>query len=136
MIQGLSLPPHIEDEVWKRFEHWSEVFKERLRRNGVDGLLEEYEVVIRSVEAQSCFHGPGGSLVTGENWQWCCGVSYEYWNDIAVRDSLAVFMEVVPADETLFRQRVAALDARLRTLIEMQAETSRWWERLPRGVIE
>lgn len=138
MLRGFSLSPHVEHELWRRFEHWPEHFKARLRTDGVDGLLGDYEALVRSVETQSCFHGAAESIRTGEDWQWCCGVSYEYRNDIAVRDALAVFLDVIPAEEARFRQTVAALDARLRACIESETdtETARWWERLPRGVVE
>jgi hypothetical protein len=136
MIAGLSLPPPIEEEIWRRFARWAEHFKVRLREKGAEGLLTEYEHLVRSIEAQSCAHGPNGSTLTGEDWQSCCGVSYEYSNDISVRDALAVFLELMPAEEVPFRQRVAALDARLRAFIESDAETADWWHRLPRGVAE
>jgi hypothetical protein len=136
VIPGLSLPPALEERVWQRFVTWPEPFRTRLRSDGVEELVRRYEEVVESLETQSCSHGEDGARLTGEEWQYCCGISYEYRNDISPRGVLEIPFEVAPDETRELRARVEPLDRRLLALMDVDASTPRWWmERLPRGVI-
>ncbi len=136
MIPGLSLPPAVEERVWQRFATWSERFRTRLRSHGVEELVRRYEAVVESLETRSCPHGRDGARLTGEEWQYCCGISYEYWNDISPRDAMEILFDAAPDETRELRARVEPLDRRLLALMDVDAGTPRWWmERLPRGVI-
>jgi hypothetical protein len=105
----------------------------------IEQALKHYSHVLDSIESRSCRHGKNGALLAGLAWQSCCGVSYEYWNDIAIRDQLEQMVES-PAITAARRSDLAALDARLKRLLEENAVATsgdRFWENgLPFGVRE
>lgn len=136
MIPGLSLPSDRETQLWERFQSWSAGFQRQLREDGIDGLLENYEALIRSMETHSCPHGPDGAINIGSDWQHCCGISYEYRNDAAVRTALGIILELLPHEHTDLRNKIATLDSRLRALMDGDPSTPEWWMHLPRGVEE
>ena len=92
MIPGIELEPATEQRVWAAFDTWASHFKRDLAAGGVPWLLRQHGTVVTSVETQSCDHRRGGARQTGEAWQHCCGVSYEYLNDISVRDAIQVLL--------------------------------------------
>ena len=111
--------------------------------------LKAYEALVRDVETESCSHGPSGRRQTGEAYRACCGISYEYFNDIVSRDYLQAAIQDLPPEESArLAARLAPLDERLRALAaagtpvdwdaDFQArwpEAVYWWHyRLPRGV--
>jgi hypothetical protein len=96
-------------------------------------------MVVDSLQQQRCFHGRNGSPLTGKEWQECCGISYEYHNDIATRDALALLLELASAAiSTEDLARVAELDDALYGLFPAGHDRSQhWWhEALPTGVID
>jgi hypothetical protein len=139
MIPGLNITSEQEVLVRSFFADWAEHFRTRLESEGVPGLLTTYEAVAEGIAAQSCVHGPRGSRQTGAAWQSCCGVSYEYKNDIAVRDALEYLLAISPvalSDEA--RSQVAAIDDVLYVLyIHAPERLGPWWHHgFPAGVIE
>jgi hypothetical protein len=139
MIPGLNLDHADEQRLWAAFQDWTEPFKARLRTEGVPGLLERYDKLISSVESQTCSHGPGATLRTGEAWQSCCGISYEYYNDIASRTALAIVLEFSRcAFSPQALDQLVALDERLHSLYPGgHSRGPGWWEQgLPAGVRE
>jgi hypothetical protein len=138
MIPGLNVTPEIEEKIWLACAEWLDHSKEQLRVRGMAFLLERYEAVVLSIETGTCGHGPNGTRRTGRDWEQCCGISYEYWNDIAVRDGIDTVLSFVPGDAAAdVRSRVGALDDRLYALYEKRpARHGRWWHKcLPKGVI-
>ena len=138
MILGLELEPAAEMRVWDAFRSWADHFRARLAEGGLPWLIKRYEAVIASVETQSCHHGPGGQRQTGDAWRCCCGISYEYLNDISIRDAIQVVLEKAPAEATRsLVAETAALDARLYALYRHCPErVGRWWrDGLPEGVV-
>jgi len=139
LIPGLELEPASEARVWDAFQGWADHFRSQLAKGGVDWLVEKYASVIASVENRICGHGPGGRRQTGDAWQSCCGMSYEYRNDLSVRDAIQMIIERAPAAATVsLRAETATLDARLHILYSHRPErVGRWWrDGLPDGVIE
>lgn len=139
MIPGLDLKADEEQRIQAAFEHWSDHFKRDLESGGVAWLVAEYASVVTSLETRSCHHGPGGSLRTGNDWQQCCGISYEYANDITVRDAIQVLYDVAPSEAArAMDAAVKSLDVRLHAMYEPQPErTGRWWRQgLPACVLE
>lgn len=135
LIDGLSVSPETEARIWTAFEAWSPRATRRLREHGVPGVLALYEAVVRSAETRSCLHGPDGTVLTGEDWKWCCGISYEYLAAIQIRDSLQMLLEVTSPEETpALRDAVRQLDARLLAMIDAPAEPHWWDKHLPRTV--
>ncbi len=138
MITGLKIPAEAERQIWSAFKDWADHFQQLLASCGIDGLMQQYQELVESVETQSCLHGPGHQRQTGSAWQACCGVSYEYLNDVAVRDALEIVLTFSPASATRdLRTKVAALDDRLYQLYSHQPtrDTSWWREGLPRGIL-
>jgi hypothetical protein len=135
MIPGLSVDADTERQIWSAFGTWAEHFKRELALTGVDGLLRRYREVIMSTTTESCGHGPNGARLTGENWRACCGISYEYLNDISVRTALERIVTLTPAEVAApIRLQLAALDAELRQLIDDANSEDPWWHTLPRTV--
>jgi hypothetical protein len=99
-------------------------------------LIEAYSKVVEGVETQSCIHD--GVLLTGDAWRaGGCGISYEYLNDIAVREDLQALQEARMLSDEEVRQ-LADWDARLKTLlVENGADPHGvrfWTSGLPRGI--
>ncbi|MEX0641461.1 MAG: hypothetical protein WD468_02105 [Pirellulales bacterium] len=137
MIPGLDVDGATLDRIESEFASWADHFRDRLYGRGIGGLLEKYEEVVRSIETQSCDHGDG--LNTGDEWRWCCGVSYEYANDISVRDALDTIVEILGGKAP--REcvtRLMRLDDRLYALYQHQPpRIGQWWRvGLPAGVEE
>ena len=135
MIPGLEVDAATATRVESTFSGWSDHFRRRLREHGIPGLLLEYEQLVRSVETHTCDHGGGPNV--GEEWRRCCGISYEYVNDLAVRDALDQIVTTVGVDSV--QAIVAALrplDDRLYRLYEHRPNrVGRWWHMgLPVGV--
>ncbi len=136
-IPGLQTTPEIETELARMFGAWAAHFRDRLQSEGMPYLLSEYRITVESLETKSCGHGPHGTRLTGEAWQWCCGVSYELSNDLASRDAIERILALLSSDtEQELRARVAELDARLYVLYEHKPpRVAGWWHQgLPRGV--
>lgn len=136
-ISGLQLAPADERALKKSFKGWSDHFLSPLRKEGLPFLLSGYRTLVESIATQSCHHGSDGKRRTGVDWQECCGISYEYTNDLAVRDAIENVLTVLPDDsEAHFRAEILALDARLYPLYRHRPpRTGEWWhEGLPRGV--
>lgn len=100
-------------------------------------LLAQYQKVLDNVETQSCEHGEKGARQTGREWVFCCGISYEYLNDISVRDQLAKELE----DKRLSQAEMdllAKLDERLKALLRKNGvnpdQKDFWRNGLPFGV--
>ncbi len=110
-------------------------------REGLDRILDKYldmySDIINSIETQSCHHGPDGSVRKGEDWQMCCGISYEYWNDITIRDKIdSVVKNANPSSSQ--SATLQEIDNRLKRLLEQNEVASDgvdFWRRgLPYGV--
>lgn len=139
MIPGIQLEPATEQRVWAAFDKWASHFKRDLAAGGVPWLVHQYATVVTSVETQSCDHGRDGARQTGEAWQHCCGVSYEYLNDISVRDAIQVLLDLAPSEASrALGVEVADLDDRLHRLYVHEPDRrGRWWrDGLPVGVAE
>ena len=137
-VSDLELDPARESALREAFAGWADHFRVNLRERGLRGLLAEYAQVVESVESQSCTHGKDGTRQTGSAWQYYCGVSYEFANDLAVRDAIAIILCAVgPEAAALPRPEIDALDARLHALYEhAPARTGAWWRvGLPRGIL-
>lgn len=112
-------------------------------------LVREYEALVHSVESQSCNHGPDGTKRTGVDYQQCCGVSYEYINDLSCRTALhSLIARLSPQDAASLVEKLRPLDARLRTLLQDDRflldpnmtfsfpQNIYWWYYgLPRGIV-
>lgn len=139
MIAGLTLEPEIERRIWDAMQGWAEWFRQKIAAGGLPWLVAEYGEFVESVETQSCDHGSGGLRLTGQAWQECCGMSYEYINDLAVRDAIEIILAQAPPDLTrTFAQEIAKLDDRLYALYSRRpSRVGRWWyDGLPDGVVE
>jgi hypothetical protein len=129
-IADLELDPARESALHREFASWAEHFRARLRDGGLRALLADYATLVESTETQRCSHGAV--------WQDCCGVSYEFANDLAVRDALRIILRVVgPDDPALPLEQLDALDRRLHALYEHGPPRSgAWWRQgLPRGIL-
>lgn len=138
MIAGLELDTPTEMKLRSAFSGWASHFRSRLQTEGIAFLVASYEKAVKSVETQSCAHGPGGERRTGTAWQACCGISYEYNNDLSVRDALEIVLDAVPAEAVPhLSEQVRALDLRLYALYEHSPPfIGNWWRQgLPRGVL-
>lgn len=138
LIANLAVDATTEAELQRRFARWADHFKLRMQRGGFNYLLEEYAKVIARVESRSCRHGPRGTVLKDRQWQHCCGVSYEYRNDISVRTAIEIIIRVAaPALGRPERERLATLDTRLHALYAHQPpRRGSWWEcGLPLGVL-
>jgi hypothetical protein len=137
-IADLELSPEVEQSLQIAFAGWADFFLKRLSTYGFPPLVSKYESIIRSIETQSCRHGQGGTLQTGDAWRYCCGIWYEYENDITTRTVIAIILTNVPT-EFLVPERVLIgdLDKRLYALYDdPPLREGYWWEKtLPRGVI-
>ena len=139
MIPGLTIGREQEAELHAVFSSWAEHFTDQLFSKGVPWLLERYAEVVDALEHQRCAHGPGGTWLTGRAWQSCCGTSYEYHDDVAVRDALALILEHAGSGLSLqAAERIRQLDDRLHALFAPgHGRGQRWWhESLPAGVVE
>ena len=138
-IPGLDVSLAIEQELACAFSEWSPHFLCRLQNEGIEFLFARYVAVVESIETCSCNHGSGGTRRTGTAWQECCGISYEYINDISVRDAIEIILTTLPKDsEPSFRSRISNLDARLYSFYEhCPPIAGKWWHQgLPRGIVE
>ena len=129
-VADLELDLARESALRQAFATWADHFRVDLRRRGLRGLLAQYAELVESIEAQRCSHSAA--------WQDCCGVSYEYANDISVRDAIGIILCAVgPEAAALPRQEIDALDGRLHALYEhAPARTGAWWRvGLPRGIL-
>src|SRR5687767_13625192 len=126
-IAGLQIPPASERALKESFSDWSDHFLSPLRKEGLPFLILGYRSLVESIETQSCCHG--GKRRTGVAWQECCGISYEYSNDLSVRDAAQNVLDVLPGDsEAHFRSDILALDARLYALYKHRPpRTGEWW---------
>jgi len=95
-VAGLELDPAREWALRGEFASWAEHFRARLREGGLRALLADYAMLVESLETQSCSHGKNGTRRTGSAWQDCCGISYEFANDLAVRDAGAWWRQGLP----------------------------------------
>jgi hypothetical protein len=135
MIPDLDVNEETEARVWEDFERWSKPFHKRLQSSGLSGLLERYDTLVTSIETQSCRHTRDGSLKTGEAWQYCCGIYYEYTNNVACRHAFERIFQIAPDGvPAQILERVAELDRRLRSQIDPPLEEL-WWYTLPRSVL-
>lgn len=135
MIPGLPVDAETEQRVWLAFSRWADHFKRDLATDGIDGLLRDYQAVVESAATQSCEHGRNGSRLFGDEWRSCCGISYEYLNDISVRTALERIVALVPEElAASIRLRTDVIDARLRNLIDTPNSEEPWWHALPRTV--
>jgi hypothetical protein len=137
-VAGLDLDAARESALRSAFATWAEHFRSRLRERGLSGLLEDYTALVESLETQSCTHGANGTRRTGSNWQYCCGVSYEFSNDLSVRDAFEIIRSIAgPSGALLPLAEIAALDSRLYAFYEHRpARTGEWWRQgLPRGIL-
>ncbi len=102
MIPGLKISNDIEERIWEAFTGWAPYFIEKLRSGGVEYLLSMYKDFLDEIE--NCIH---------KNY-----MSYEYLNDISIRDAIQILLDGLPDDErkTLY-SKVQPMDARLRSYI-------------------
>jgi hypothetical protein len=82
----------------------------------IEELIDRYREIIESIETQSCKHGPNGTIRVGENWRDCCGVSYEYLNDIFVRNLIEKAKQANRLSHEQSKE-LDALDLRLKSLL-------------------
>ncbi|SRR5437762_9977394 len=138
MIPDLNIPPDAERPIWLAMKSWPDHFQRFVASHGIEGLIGRYEELVESIETQSCLHGPNHRRQTGSAWQSCCGISYEYLNDLAVRDVLETILTLCPGDDAAGpRAKVATLDDRLYGLYAHHpTRAGTWWrEGLPRGIV-
>ena len=126
MIPGLDVDEDTVGRIRQAFTGWADHFHRELSRGGIAQLLREYEALIRSVETQSCSHVAGSKPNTRDDWRACCGLSYEYLNDLSVRDALQIIMDAIPSSESArIMGLVGPLDFRLRRqLFSAESEAS------------
>jgi len=117
MIPGLKIDRKTEKNILNAFSKWATHFNKRFKKFGMEGLIKEYTKLIETHETQSCYHGSKGTLNTGESFQYCCGVSYEYINDLSCRDALQIIIDLLPPDESIrLNALISTLDNRLQRL--------------------
>lgn len=136
-VAGLELDAAVESALRSAFASWAQHFRARLSAGGLRALLERYTALVESLETQSCAHGENGTRQTGSDWQYCCGVSYEFDNDLSVRDALEIIVCIVgPSGVALPLDEIAALDTRLYAFYEHKPpRNGEWWRQgLPRGI--
>ncbi len=128
-IPGISVDAACEDRIWSALASWADPFRRDLASGGVTLLVRQYAEVVESVESRSCLHGPAGTRLVGAEWQNCCGISYEYLNDVAARDALRVILNIVPLEQTrALRDDVERLDDRLYAHYAARPPRSgAWW---------
>ena len=129
MITGLSTSSAEEEEILAKFKTWSDKFKKILTLNGMNGLVDEYAQLVSSVETQTCQHGPNGTILTGEKYFECCGVSYEYLNDISVRTAIEMIIEMISEPERVrIIDLIQPIDYRLKSILAKNEKVFRTTE--------
>jgi len=132
-IPGISVDAACESRIWSAFASWSSHFQRELASGGIALLVRRYATIVESMESHSCLHGHRGTRLAGAEWQACCGIGYEYLNDVAVRDALQLILDAVPLGETrTLRDDVARLDDRLYAhYADRPARVGSWWRSHP-----
>lgn len=143
-IPGLEVNDIEYQKLKDSFEHWSVGFQRKLFVQGLPGLISRYEEVVHNVKTQTCPHTRDGSLNTGEEYFSCCGISYEYWNDISSRHAIHVIIQAINNDsKQKIENQIQKIDNELKDLILMNNDNKdpifdprkEWWkEYLPYGV--
>jgi len=129
----------ISSEILNLFSTWADHFKNKLTETGVPGLIQKYKDIVDNVNNQKCPHG--------NDYQNCCGISYEYYNDISVRTALQILIDNLSDKESnQIIQEINSIDLIHKKLIidnpvnygkEYHLKKHKWWENLlPMGVVE
>ena len=99
MILGLNVDEQTEQKILNAFDSWATHFNQNFQESGIDGLVSRYAQLIETHETQSCPHGTDGIQKTGDAFRYCCGISYEYINDLSCRDALQIIIDLLPPYE-------------------------------------
>lgn len=141
-IPGLNIDEIEKEKLRDKFQSWAVHFQKKLFTRGLDGLIEQYSEVVQNVKTQSCPHTKDGTRRTGEEYFSCCGISYEYKNDISKREALQIIIDIVNTDlSNSIINRIYEIDMTLKDLI-IRNNTDpdfniNWWKKyLPYGVRE
>jgi len=141
-IPDLSgIPNNDKKKIQQAFQNWAFHFQRFILTGWLTWLIERYWKVVSNVKKQSCSHWTNGELLTGLDFEWCCGISYEYWNDISDRNALDIIISSTFVGDN-FLKEIDDIDLILKDLIVKNNEspsfdTNHWWnEYLPLGVKE
>ena len=124
MLSYLPLTPVSEARLRATFHARRSL--DGLQQTDVEGMLDLYENLVASVETQSCNHGHSGTVLKGDAWRSCCGISYEYVNDIYYRDALQQILDA--ATQVMspgMAERLVRIDDRLYNLSSIRAPSAR-----------
>ena len=143
-IPGLNIDKSEKEKIRTVFQKWAVHFQCFILEKGIDGLIKRYKNVVVNVKTQSCPHTNNGSLNKGEAYFACCGISYEYFNDISVREALQVIIASVKKNiQNDIVKKIINTDNDLKDLImkneeninpSFKNENSWWMKYLPYGV--
>lgn len=113
-------------------------FSASITGQGFSSIIDLYETLIIRTETSACEHN--GQIRHGGDYQTCCGVSYEYLNDLSCRDMMEIIIRnVSPEKLDAFRERITALDERFRRIpkndkwiiaehaVEKYRKLDYWW---------
>lgn len=143
-IPGLALGKEEKFKLQNQFKTWAVHFQRDLLETGLDGLIEQYRRVVCHIQTQTCSHTKDGLVNTGDDFIYCCGISYEYFNDISVRKALQIIMDNVNEGlKSTIMLLIRDIDQELQDLIIKNPENENpcfdesfnWWSKyLPFGV--
>ncbi|QQO07614.1 hypothetical protein [Breznakiella homolactica] len=122
----------------EKFRTWSDSFQLNLLEKGFLYVLEKYEILITSTENSQCEHN--GQIRTGLDYQNCCGISYEYTNDLSCRTAIEIILRNTAGNKIeKYKERIDSLDKRFKAIpkndkwivnqasIEKYEKNGYWW---------
>ena len=125
-IPGLSLTDEECKNINSQFSTWADHFTKLLYSQGMVWLISQYETVVTTCELETCHHGPNGTALRGEAFRDCCGISYEYMNDISCRYALQIIIDSVSdLEKARIQGLISELDQRLKALLDKNPEIYR-----------
>lgn len=118
-IPGLVLSKEEINKLRDEFHSWAIHFQLLLIQEGSKKLLHDYEKLIYSIENSTCEHDR--KINKGKDWQNCCGIYYEYLNNISCRTAIEIIIKTISIDENNeFIANVEKLDQRFKAVPKMQ----------------
>lgn len=106
MIPGLKIDSKTEQLILEAGKKIDKTLYQDLQKKGLESLTSRYEELIRSLETQSCLHGPNDSKFIGTEYEICCGNESSYLKDLDCRTTIQKIIDLLPLGEA---RRVSSL---------------------------